>query len=310
MFAGDPVTGAFWSGENIDGEGTRGRLGSRRFIVSPPRFDLQPGGSKTLSLAILYAQGADRLDSITELRAASDRVQAAYDDGSLFETTATTPLLSTPAPIAPTSDVVRSDSALTFEWTAAPDAQRYRLEVSHSGSFADTTAYVVASSMPEIHLPDEIIGNEPVTYHWRVRAESDTRRSPWSGTRTFSYYRYVERPLTLADGSPAFVEIAGPGGQIRVRQVSEARTAAMRLAVISSLGRSTRRASSTSTGDTQDPTIASLTSLPMTSRFVLPRQVASASSEETARSSVCPSRSGTSGWSAPVGSTTRRMTFA
>jgi len=208
--AGDPLTESFWSALNIDGDGTNENSYDQIIILGSPQFDLQPGESKTFGLALLFAQGIDYLDSITELRAASDRVQAAYDDGSLFETTASTPLLATPSPIGPTSDIVRSDSALTFEWTAAPDAQRYRLEVSRSDSFADTTAYIVASSKTEIHLPDEIVGNEPVTYHWRIRAESDTRRSPWSAPRTFTYYRYIGRPLTLADGVPAFVEIAGP----------------------------------------------------------------------------------------------------
>jgi hypothetical protein len=84
-YPGDPVTGECWSAVN-NCEGGAEPPGNHRIIPSSPTFSLAPGESKTFDVAYLFAQGASNLDSITELRAASDLVQAAYDDGSLFDT--------------------------------------------------------------------------------------------------------------------------------------------------------------------------------------------------------------------------------
>ena len=80
-FPGDPVTGQFWSEVDEDNS-----PGDRRFLVSSPSFTLAPGASRTFDLGFVFAQGTSYLDSITELRAASDLVQARYDDGSLIPT--------------------------------------------------------------------------------------------------------------------------------------------------------------------------------------------------------------------------------
>src|SRR5690606_22838985 len=73
-YAGDPVTGAFWSERNIDGNGTPNPGGDRRSISSSPAFRLDTGKAKDFWLAMVFGQGEDHLDSITELRAASDAV--------------------------------------------------------------------------------------------------------------------------------------------------------------------------------------------------------------------------------------------
>ena len=83
-FPGDPVTGQAWSEENSDGNGSRNVPGDRRGGVTSVPFELAPGETYTFDVGILYAQGANRLASVTALRAVSDRVQAAYDSGSLF----------------------------------------------------------------------------------------------------------------------------------------------------------------------------------------------------------------------------------
>ncbi len=83
-FPGDPATGECWSDVNNCGGGSN-PSGNHRIIPTAPVFSLQPGESRTFDIALLFAQGTDNLDSITELRAASDLVQAAYDDGSLFD---------------------------------------------------------------------------------------------------------------------------------------------------------------------------------------------------------------------------------
>ncbi len=56
---GDPVTGTGW----IDTE-----PGDRRFMVNSGPFTMAPGDTQTVAYAVVAAQGADRLDSITALR--------------------------------------------------------------------------------------------------------------------------------------------------------------------------------------------------------------------------------------------------
>ena len=90
-FPADPVTAQFWSGENTNGQGGTALGGNSRSIASTPGFRLAPGASADVAIAVLFAQGADRLDSVTRLRAASDLVQAAYDAGTLLPTAADVP---------------------------------------------------------------------------------------------------------------------------------------------------------------------------------------------------------------------------
>ncbi len=87
-YTGDPVTGAFWSERQPTPGGAPSPQQERRFMLSAPAVTLAPGEARTVDLAIVFAQGADHLDSITALRAASDAVQAAYDAGTLLPTAA------------------------------------------------------------------------------------------------------------------------------------------------------------------------------------------------------------------------------
>lgn len=83
-YAGDPVSGAFWSERNTDGAGTPNSPGDLKHAISSAALTLVPGQPLDVVLAIPFAQGTDYLDSITQLRAASDALQAAYDSGVLF----------------------------------------------------------------------------------------------------------------------------------------------------------------------------------------------------------------------------------
>src|SRR5690606_12252013 len=84
-YPGNAVSSQCWSNIN-NCEGGSNVSGNQYFILSSPPFTLEPGEDQTFDVALVFAQGSDHLDSITELRAASDLVQAAYDDGSLFDT--------------------------------------------------------------------------------------------------------------------------------------------------------------------------------------------------------------------------------
>ncbi len=80
-YPGDPVTGQFWSSVNSDGNGRRNDSGNIRLIVSTGPFTMQPGDSEEVVFGILFAQGADNLDSITQLREADKFVQSFFDAG-------------------------------------------------------------------------------------------------------------------------------------------------------------------------------------------------------------------------------------
>ena len=53
----------------------------RLFIVASGPFTIPAGGAQEIVFAVLWARGADHLDSITQLREASIIVQQAYDYG-------------------------------------------------------------------------------------------------------------------------------------------------------------------------------------------------------------------------------------
>jgi hypothetical protein len=69
MYPGDPVTGEYWSMENIDGNGSSGGSGDLGdFVFSTGPFRMEPGEAEDIVLAIVWSRGADHLDSIRKLR--------------------------------------------------------------------------------------------------------------------------------------------------------------------------------------------------------------------------------------------------
>jgi len=57
--SGDPVSGTGWIDQQIE---------DRRFLLSSGPFDMAPGDTQTVAIAIVVGQGRDRLDSITKLK--------------------------------------------------------------------------------------------------------------------------------------------------------------------------------------------------------------------------------------------------
>ncbi|MEM1043886.1 MAG: T9SS type A sorting domain-containing protein [Bacteroidota bacterium] len=80
-FPGDPVSGAYWSAENADGEGTSLFGGDFWMSAFSGPFRLEPGETEEIVFAIPFAQGTDRLDSVVQLRQAARFLQNAYDLG-------------------------------------------------------------------------------------------------------------------------------------------------------------------------------------------------------------------------------------
>ena len=216
---GDPVAESFWTEEDADGQGTAREPGDRRAITSALPAELPPGASHTVDFAIVFAQGADRLDSVTELRAASDLVQARYDDGSLFETTSGDlgfPPLAAPALVSPADGAALAPpETIRLEWTAVDGATAYQVQVDDDELFASgrpVIAETVAGLTLEVpldHLPQS--SGDP--FFWRVTPLNEAGRGPASETRSFTYtFTFVPFVTLLSDDSPAFVEVVGPGG--------------------------------------------------------------------------------------------------
>ena len=218
MFPADPVAGAYWSEENTDGSGTNNPPGDRRMVVSTPAFTLAPGASHVVDLGILFAQGEDRLGSITELRAVSDAVQAAYASGTLFAPAPPQSLLPAPELLSPVEGALFTDEAPTLEWSAVSGAESYIVEWSTDPAWADPD--VARVSPTTLSIPMETLpANRLTRMYWRVRAEADGMKSLYSSTRSFSFYRFQTGILLLdPTGSQtdptniAFVEVLGPGG--------------------------------------------------------------------------------------------------
>ncbi len=82
VWPGDSVSGECWSAEN-DCEGSQVPPSDMRIIVSTGPFQLDPGESEELVIALPFGQGASRLDSITKLRFAAEAAQNAWDFGLL-----------------------------------------------------------------------------------------------------------------------------------------------------------------------------------------------------------------------------------
>src|SRR5690606_14747659 len=203
-FPGDPVTGQFWSEVDEDNP-----PGDRRQVAHSPAFTLQPGEARTFDLAVVFAQGADYLDSITRLRAASDLVQARYDDGSLLEPGGI-PDGDLPAPtlLGPPDGTLFHDEPAVLEWAPVAGAFEYLVQWSLSPNFppdSTNSALLHDTSISVGGLPNEVL-----TYYWRVRAEGSAVVGPFSKVRSLVYYHYVYLKDSAGNGA-GIVETAYPG---------------------------------------------------------------------------------------------------
>jgi hypothetical protein len=83
VFPAEP--GAFWSELCATPGCTQANApNDRRAISSGPSFQLAPGESRDVHLAILYARGDDHLHSVALLKQGADLVRAAFNAGTLY----------------------------------------------------------------------------------------------------------------------------------------------------------------------------------------------------------------------------------
>ena len=77
--SGDPVAGSYWSELNVDGLGTVSVPGWRFVFGSSGPFRIDPGESLDIRFAVVWARGADHLDSVTELKKQTRTIRAISD---------------------------------------------------------------------------------------------------------------------------------------------------------------------------------------------------------------------------------------
>ena len=209
-FSGDPEAEEFWSEINLDGEGTNNFAGERRHAISSVPFTIPPGGSHTVDFAILFAVGADNLNSVTALKAASDEVQARYDAGALFVPFPAPPSpgsLAAPALLTPADGAMIVDEPVPFSWTPVDGAIHYRIEVADAPDFQNiTTARIAFDADRAVDL--NITPNRTVERFWRVRAVGPFAQSPFSASGHFTVRENDFSGFALGD---AIVETASPG---------------------------------------------------------------------------------------------------
>lgn len=189
-FEGDPEGDAFWSMVNTDGNGADAdALGYYSLLSTSPDFTSGQNSMATIDLAILYAQGSDNLNSVTELKAASDVVQQLYDTGNLFVPSSLPPVggLAIPEPIFPDDGAVVLTDSIQFSWTPAAGADVYRVDISTTQDFAEFTPnFTTETSL----LNPRKDFNPEYQYYWRVRAEAIQERSFFSETNGYIHYVY------------------------------------------------------------------------------------------------------------------------
>jgi hypothetical protein len=192
---------------NVNGTGSNNSPGDRRNLLASEAFALAPGESRTFDLALLFAQGANNLGSVTELRNASDAVQARYDGGSLFA-----PGFDPPQPAgfpptleSPADGAVVIDEPVELSWSTVLGSTSYRVEIATDPDFIDRDVLYPTDPALTFEGP----ANEVGAYYWRVKAVgAGLASTPYSEARSFTLYRYVFDNLANGTG---IIETAYPG---------------------------------------------------------------------------------------------------
>ncbi|HEX8297954.1 MAG TPA: T9SS type A sorting domain-containing protein [Rubricoccaceae bacterium] len=211
-FPGDPVMGMPWSEVNPGcGSTSPNAPGDRRLMLSAPPVTLAPGATTTFDVALVFAQGANNLASITALRSASDRIQTAYDAGVLFSGQLANGTATAPTLVAPAENAYIADAPVTFSWSAVAVAEGYVFELGLTPDFSELEAVPTTGTslmLPAARFPP----NRTAPVYWRVRTVAGGLDGPPGAARALRVYRFVGAPLALASGARAYVETVAPGG--------------------------------------------------------------------------------------------------
>lgn len=231
MYPGDPVTDTPIYQLNVDGNGTHDWISRRDYLLSAGPFTFMPGDTQTVTFSIVWARGTDHLDSITELRAASDRIQYMWDSGKFEGMTPPDLPEPTAAPtlITPAAGVQDQARNVYLHWDRVENATAYLLEFGMTPNLSDARTEIVTTTIlrgcdgirylaacTEYFDPGTLLSG--IRYYWRVRAIGYTLLGPPSPVQQFTTTTgeplHPVGTLYLSDGSPAFVEVAGPEGAL------------------------------------------------------------------------------------------------
>ena len=117
MYPGDPETGIGWSEINPAGDGTEPPIPAddRRFVMATGPFEIQPGDRQEIVFGIVYGQGSNNLNSVTELKKADGLAQQAFDVN-----------FNLPVPPAqPQVSVTELDGRVVLEWSNSVNSNNY-----------------------------------------------------------------------------------------------------------------------------------------------------------------------------------------
>jgi len=212
MWPGDPVSQAYWSEENTDGLGSRNTPSDRRFVASVGPFRLDPEASEEIVVAMVWARGADRLDSITKLRDAGQLIHTAWDDGTLDEIQPLS-IDTPPGLLSPANGAESQPLRLDLLWDGVDYAMRYEVDVANSPDFSGLDLITFETRKTELAIGPL---DSDTDYYWRVRPTAAL-----SGALTSEIGHFQTGNLDWGDvgiqfipgtETPAFLEIVGPGG--------------------------------------------------------------------------------------------------
>lgn len=172
MFPGEP--GEFWSEENTDGTGSRaGTCCFAFFVWSTGPFNLDPGETKDIVFAILWARGEDRLDSLRELKKAVPRVRQAWGAG--FDVPLPPPPTDGPVMLSPASQADDQPTNLRLIWSPVDHAPRYEIQFSRDYLFRTILdEIVVTETFADVQLKSDS------HFWWRVRGLNAGQGGPWA----------------------------------------------------------------------------------------------------------------------------------
>ncbi|MEM8487634.1 MAG: T9SS type A sorting domain-containing protein [Bacteroidota bacterium] len=183
IYPGDPVTGEGWSEINPDPfNGTLGPIdpADRRSVSTSGPFELMPGESQEVVLAMIWARGSNNLDSVTQLKATAQVVQEAFDSGFKVEPPVAAPLQAITLR-APANGLNNQPIDPSLFWQPSEMPGTFEVQYATSPNFVDavSTGKIRDNELRLLDLlPDAV-------YYWRVRQENAVERGPWSDTWQF-----------------------------------------------------------------------------------------------------------------------------
>ncbi|MEL7170207.1 MAG: hypothetical protein AAGN64_12745, partial [Bacteroidota bacterium] len=223
-FPGEP--GTFWSEPCPEAGCTTEPLSPGRFRhqLSTIPFDLAVGASRDVTFALPFAFGTQNYGpvgnptgSVQAVKLASDRIQAAFDDGSLFAPVPRPLTLEAPTLLTPADGSLfrldENETLPTLRWVPVPGAEGYQvaIEIDQGSEVVKRTTYTTEA---ELVFDDIVPDNTVFAYRWSVEADGrlpDGTRTAGerSETRAFSLYRFVPG---IADNGVGLVEVASASG--------------------------------------------------------------------------------------------------